>query len=383
MPPPKSTPTKRNALERAIDANMRGNLDAVHAALDQYVRAPRNSGQTAADQQNQIFNIRRAEQLAAKGYPQLQRWFHRVPKKRNLVRDGGPLTAWTSPNYKLIQTVRRGPFRQLDTNNHEMVKARRNSAWLQTYMTRHALRAPALPTGAPRFPLYRGLRMTEGQLIRLLNERTWSDRGFMSFTRDEMYAAHFGGRSITNGTPYIVIFELQLADVARGTPWIWFVGDEEDMAGIDRADWHTHGSPEECEVTLPPGTLRVKSISVDIDAEDDIAYLKRKGKLRTRRNDDLFMTTRNEFNPVTKRLPKYFFSQLGSNVIVAEVAFTPAPEFAWKPPRKGTRESDDNILWNIFANDAVTRKRARQPSSSPQPSRKPRVCTSGRSCAIM
>ncbi len=93
---------------------------------------------------------------------------------------------------------------------------------------------------------------------------------------------------------------------------------------------HFSFNPQEAEVLLPPGTLHVKALHMGL----------RSGQ-------------------------------------VADVTFTPTPEFAWKPRRKGTRESNDNILWNIFANAPVTRKRARSPSPN-QPSRKP----AGR-CAVM
>ncbi len=349
MPPPKNT--KKDALDRALLASTAGNSQAVHAALDAYVRAPRGN----LDLNGRRGHLRtELELLAATGYPQLQRWFHRVPKKRNLLRKGGPLTTWTSGMYKAIQAIRRNPGATSDLDPREVAWAARDSAWLQTYMTRHALRAPALPQGAPQGPLYRGVRVTERELLDLANERTWSDRGFMSFTREKHYAVQFGDRQTGRKTAHLVLFRLRLADVARGTPWIWFVdfwqarrlfAAHYTLADWGRRGWAAHGDPEEAEVTLPPGTLHVRSIAASV-----------KGT-----NATIGATDGREYD----------FTGLAP--IVVDVAFTPAPEFAWKPRRKGTRESNDNILWNIFANEPVTRKRARQPSPSPQPSRMPRA----------
>ncbi len=337
--------SKHNALERALEANSIGDFDAVHAALDTYVRAPRLT-LNLNKKYGHITPRSSLERLAAQGYPQLQRWFHRVPKKRNLVRREGPLNTWTQHTYRGIQHVRRGPTMSYYPMPEQRARAQRNSAWLQTFMTRHALRAPATPAGAPRGPLYRGMRITDRELLGMVKERKWSDRGFMSFTRDKQHAVKFGSRQTGRRTTYMVLFKMRLGDVAAGTPWIWFVGDKEletfpvyKSDFWDTREWQAHGVTEESEVTMPPGTLRIKYMN-DESTVSDVDF-------------------------------------------VAEVAFTPAPEFAWKPRRKGTRESNDNILWNIFANEPVTRKRARSPSSSPQPSRKARVCTARRSCAIM
>ncbi len=362
-PAPKAR-TKKNALLSVINASSRSNLVDIHKHLDEYVKAPRAGLDLKLfTRYHHLYTSPTAymEKLAAEGYPQLQRWFHRVPKKRNLVRN--TLGEWTTPAYKFIQTARRGPFREFDNTikinlEKKLAKGRRDAAWLARYMTHHALRAPALPRDAPRGPLYRGMRMTEAELLGMLNSGKWSDRGFMSFTRQSSYADAFGQRRTRNTAKYVVLFRLRLGDVQRGTPWIWYAGWDipNALKTIDHLEgWVIPEELEEQEVTFPPGTLRVLSVASRLGMETALREWRNTGDLRTR------------VKPVT-------FVGMRADLVV-DVAFEPAPEFKWKPRRKGTRESDENILWNIFANKpVVTRKRARSPSPN-QPSRKPRTCT--------
>ncbi len=353
MPPPKPARTKRNVLldllrqtetptYSALDAQP-GTNARVNRALNEYVRAPRGSLNMDRRLGSSSFTLRfLLETLAEKEFPQLQRWYHRVPNKCDLRHPNGPLQAWAGCTFRDIQLLRRRGEQYV--NYWKRTSVSRNASWLQRYMTHHALRAPALPLKARHTPLFRGVVLTQAQQEQLAKDGRWSDRGFMSFTRRESSATTFG---LGSESGRLVVFRLKLSDVAPGTPWVWLVGTEEREAfpAIKqwgrRNGWEAIGLEDEHEVTLPPGTLRVKAAS-------------------------------NKSTTIIHRRIPY---------TLLDVAFTPAPEFAWKPRRKGTRESNSNILWNIFANEPVTRKRARQPSQPVQPSRKPRVCTGGR-CAI-
>lgn len=307
--------------------------DAQSAAVNAYLRAPRGAFDLNARWPRTLFTPREyLEELAVEGaFPQLGRWFHRVPKKRNLVRRTGPVPQWTTEAYRGIQQARRDPNRVPATTTG--TKARRNSAWLQTYMTRHALRAPALPLRAPRTPLFRGMMFTPAQVAQLTRTGQWSDKGFMAFSRDKGHACEFGSRP-GRGTEF-VLFRLALENVARGTPWIWYSerenNDNNAWAYVNGTPpekpgygWEQHLNPVEQEVLLPPGTLRIK-------------------RHRT--------TTWSRNCPLGNDGPVTWYE--------VDAAFVPAPEFAPKPRRKGTRESNNNILWDVFAGDAVTRKRAR------------------------
>ena len=303
------------------------------AVLDAFLRAPRGAfdlytPKVGGWRENVVAPVNVLNNLAATGrFPQLDRWFRRVPQKRNLVHRGGPLSAWIAHTFRNIQDVRRGTTTIVGKKKagaREMTKAARNSAWLQTYMTRHALRGPALPLRAPTGPLYRVVYLTPAQYSRLISRGEWHDKGFMAFSRDKPA----GGISCSHNIK--VVFRLSLSDVTPGTPWIWFVGLQEKkrFPAITRWDdlgWSDLGLPGEHEVLLPPGTLRVnKLLDVKLTVNEDVCGNGNRGR-------------------------PYKW---------VEVSFVPDPEFAWKPRRKGTRESNDNILWNIFARD----KRERAPN---------------------
>ena len=344
-------PTKSQAFEDLMDA-MKGDkpVSVQSAALNAYRRAPRGSFDIDKVMETPLGPITARQYLewiaTSSDFPQLSRWFHRVPKKRNLRRRTGPVPQWSTEVYRHIQQVRRTPNSVPSTTNYinarrnnipsmdNLAKARRNSAWLGRYMTHHALRAPALPLRAPRTRLYRGMTLTPAQLEQLKQTREWSDKGFMAFSRKLFHACTFGSRP--GRASHFVLFRLRQEDVARGTPWIWYTGmnwnlrdDEDTLPSKPGGGWDLHLNPLEQEVLLPPGTLRVNSLHV-----------------RTHRwigNCKLD----NDYK--------------GSVWFDVDASYVPDPEFAPKPRRKGTRESGNNIPWDIFANDtaAATRKRGR------------------------
>ena len=56
-----------------------------------------------------------------------------------------------------------------------------------------------------------------------------------------------------------VLFELNVRDVQRGTPWIWFTGNQEAGGAHDKAFVEPSWTDED-EVLLPPGVFQVKSV---------------------------------------------------------------------------------------------------------------------------
>lgn len=301
------------------------------------------------------------EELGALDAPQLRTWYHRHPKKRNLRHANvGPLVSWRQPNYKHIQGLRRNasyinamlakaskPPQKRNSNSNwnensnddwdevdgnappfSAAKTRRDDRWLALYMKLHALRAPAKPLRAPDGPLFRGVMLTDDQLKQLMSTKTWEDKGYMSFTRDHQHAMAFGSRKTRWQGRNFVMFRLPLRDVARGTPWIWFVGTKEqkmwmqtdDPGAVPFMGWDVQGEPGESEVTLPPGTLHAHG--------------------------------------TPRRIPSGAFSNFDfgapHTAHVVDVTYAPSPEFAFKPRRKGTREENTDTLWNVFGN--VTRQ---------------------------
>lgn len=330
------------------------------------------------------------ERLGAWGVPEVQRWYHRHPKKRNLRHARvGPLVTWREPYYKHIQGVRRdatyvnamttkaararlkrankkrasaspsasnanntssaNSSANSNANNENFnpveglaprfytSKTKRDDRWLALYMKLHALRAPHTPLRAPRGALFRGVMLTNAQHAQLLSGKAWTDKGYMSFTRDADYAMSFGSRQTRWKGKNFVLFKLPLDRVARGTPWIWFVGEKERKMWIMADDedamafggWNVQGEPEESEVTLPPGTMRVLS---------------------------------------TQHIPNRAFYKFETVVMpdtatLVDVDFVPDKEFAFKPRRKGAREENTNIAWNVFANQ-IKRGLTRRPVRS-------------------
>lgn len=293
------------------------------------------------------------DRLGSAGWHTFQKRFHRVPKKREAKK---ALDTWTSSTYKFIQEhLRKGasynamkdvvrigrPYTNVNLSN-----ALRNGRWLQTLMTKFALRAPSTPLRAPTTPLYRGVQLSAADVQKLLAGKHWPDKGFMSFTRNEDYAVSFGSRPTHWKHGEFVLFRLRPGDVARGTPWLWFVGEAEQamyprIRRWSDLGWYDDGPAEESEVTLPPGHLTVKRAQ-------------RQTLMATR------SFGRGQENQNTSAGPRPV------QALVVDVSFTPAPEYAHKPRRKGVRESNDNILWNVFANQpAQGRTRARSQVAAP------------------
>ena len=326
-------PTKSQAFRDLVDAIQRSvEPREVQVFVNAYLRAPRGDFDLNKVMASKNVTARQyLEQLAAMSdIPQLARWFDRVPKKRNLLRPSGPVYGWTAGRRDSIQGLRR---HQWYMHN---IKARRNSAWLERFMVRHALRAPALPLRARRTPLYRGMMLKPWQISDMSKTLEWKDKGFMAFTRSATASACHTCNSDNDDNrdsgdnsshprdkKHFVMFQLRLDDVARGTPWIWYT-DENAAPGLP------HSYPDQREVLLPPGTLHIKR---------------------------LFVTERE-----ATFTPRYYSAPM---VFHADVTFTPAPEFAPKPRRKGTRESNTDILWDIFADDAApAKKRARNKTAT-------------------
>lgn len=295
--------------------------------------------------------------------PDLRRWLlASTPKKRNLRAPvTGATGKWTTSRYKNIQNVERRNLKAatLVTGDGETDRSGvfYDARGLRRYMTAHALRAPARPLRAPDSPLYRGVMLTKLQLKTLTTLSRHTDRGFMAFTRDGEHAADFGSRSTQWGGPHFVLFRLHLADVARGTPWIWYAGPDEERQAIGSLacddpwacpkaverlhfqgwDVAAHGGGEQ-ETLLPPGTLTVKRVT----RIDNAAFKK-------------LSASEQVLVPPGGRP--------ATTVTWVDVAYTPDARYAMRPRRKGTFDNNANILWEGFA-PQLKRDRSNAPSQA-------------------
>lgn len=142
-------------------------------------------------------------------------------------------------------------------------------------MKRFSMRAPDMPpkvrnlqTGSEFPTLYRGLMVSEGGLQRMFDNGFWADKGYMAFSRSKPYALDWAlGAAAYMGVP--VLFQINVRDVQRGTPWIWFRGTAEayyqQQGGLKKKinfiplGFNKGSAPEENEVLLPPGAILLKS----------------------------------------------------------------------------------------------------------------------------
>lgn len=183
----------------------------------------------------------------------------------------------------------------------------------------------------------------------------------MAFTRNGAHAADFGSRTTKWSGTHFVLFRLRLSDVARGTPWVWYAGEDQEkqvrgrecagklttsrvcidaLRRLHFLGWEAaqEGGYEE-ETLLPPGTLTVKHVT---------------------RVDNAM---RQALSATNKKLMPSNRKAVAS-VSWIDVAFTPDARYAMQPRRKGTREANSNVLWNVFA-PMRHMKRTRANASAP------------------
>ena len=246
-------------------------IEHVQALLARYQAAP---GPTSAEGTTVL---RRVRQMVAESRGKA---FARIPRKKE-VRS--TVSEWTDHNYKLVQQARR--------NGVPMTgKGRRIDYALARHMQITALRSPEMPpkmrniaTRSEMPNLYRGFSVSKQEFASMISQQSISDKGFMAFTRQHRYAISFGARD--SASKMVVVVRLNVRDVPRGTPWVWFagvpethtvkngdlrraahpfnVGQNDDRLENTENTWNElarntrfdKGNPWENEVLLPPGTL--------------------------------------------------------------------------------------------------------------------------------
>lgn len=146
--------------------------------------------------------------------------------------------AWTTEIYRNIQDS----MRKRRSNRLSRITDRKQG--LIKYMLLLARRSPSLPRQAKHVThLYRGLH---GPLVnQLLKYGTIDDKGFIATTPSKKVADKFATRQFMKGV-FGVVLSIELSEIPKGTPWIWFGYDAHSEA------------PKEQEVLLPPGRLTLK-----------------------------------------------------------------------------------------------------------------------------
>lgn len=185
--------------------------------------------------------------------------FPRQPTKKDLEL---ALVRWgTKGNFTEAQSQKQAyPQRKrADLDTRQFV------ASIDMYMSKFALRAPAMPpkmrnleTGSSVPTLWRGMSVDEEVVDATNSFGGWHMEGYAAFSRHKNAAIMYGTGTMTNSkfvrNSVIVLFRLLATDVQRGTPWVWFTG-KDDLA---RNRTVLSGLDTNQEVLLPPGFMRFK-----------------------------------------------------------------------------------------------------------------------------
>lgn len=185
--------------------------------------------------------------------------FPRQPTKKDLEL---ALVRWgTKGNFTGAQSQKQAyPHKKrADLDTRQFV------ASIDMYMSKFALRAPAMPpkmrnleTGSSVPTLWRGMSVDEEVVDGTNRFGGWPMEGYAAFSRDKKAAIRYGTGIMTNSkfvrNSVIVLFRLLATDVQRGTPWVWFTG-KDDLA---RNRTVLSGLHTNQEVLLPPGFMRFK-----------------------------------------------------------------------------------------------------------------------------
>ena len=193
-------------------------FDASLRVLKQYAKGRPHLRSVVAGIRNP-FNVSQA--------PTDNKLFAQQPTKREVKH---MISHWTTEAYRNLQAARRTD--SLPRNRTLATTVQKLNSALALHMKKYALRAPQMPpkvrnvvTGSATPVLYRGVRLTPGQLVNLM-EGELHEKGYMAFSRNPSYSMHFVTRS-RSPDHIVVLLRLSVTDVENGTPWIWYASQTE------------------------------------------------------------------------------------------------------------------------------------------------------------
>lgn len=158
--------------------------------------------------------------------------WERAPKKKDITRH---VAAWQNSGFIHVAEARRFG------KNLGKLEVQMNHA-LVSHMKNSSLRAPTLPVKATTKTLWRGMVVTPETYNTIKTSKIWHDKSFMAFSRNRGIAEHSADpKRIQNryhpteqyrleGKTVGILWKLDVTDVQRGTPWIWY-GDIETTRG--------------------------------------------------------------------------------------------------------------------------------------------------------
>ena len=205
--------------------------------------------------------------------------WERAPKKKDITRH---MAAWQNSGFIHVAEARRFG------KNLGKLEVQMNHALVSHMKT--SLRAPTLPVKATTKTLWRGMVVTPETYNTIKTSKIWHDKSFMAFSRNRGIAESLANPTSVRqrydpseyhrleGKTVGILWKLEVADVQRGTPWIWY-GDIDTTRGARVMGLGSDGfkfkpvqqhkminktwAPsqgilgEQEETLLPPGTLHV------------------------------------------------------------------------------------------------------------------------------
>jgi hypothetical protein len=209
-------------------------------------------------------------------YDGKKKLWERAPKKKDIHRH---VASWQDSGFIHVAEARRfgkPPGKLAVQINHALV----------SYMKSTALRAPAMPVKATTKTLWRGMVVTPETYKAIQKTKVWHDTSFLSFTRNRKTAEHSANPTSIRerydpseyhrlkGKTVGILWKLDVTDVQRGTPWIWFADKDSTRGRLGTMAWHLESKPQhqminktwapsqgilggQEETLLPPGTLHV------------------------------------------------------------------------------------------------------------------------------
>lgn len=171
----------------------------------------------------------------------------RQMRKRSMIK---LLPDWTTPTYQGVQNVKRGHPRPKHIGPARRLAHQKLASVMNSYFSKHALRAPAMPPGqfvdGRQKYLYRGMRASGYfDMAKVQRDGYIEEKGFVALSRAKNVAKEFAGKEGSKG---MLVRLDPFTDIPHGTPWLWF--DEKTRNATVESTL-----PHEAEVLLPPGRL--------------------------------------------------------------------------------------------------------------------------------
>ena len=177
---------------------------------------------------------------------------------------------WTQGPYQDVQKARR---RRFQTNNNVPNNNARNVNYaLAKYFRETDVRVPYKPD---RFKNVRYLyRKVDSKHIKgwnaMLSSGIFRDKGIMSFSRDKDFVENWIPENLPGNVWNPVIFRLDVKDIPRGVPWLWFSANYNTNSNYTRNNSNSNNNFRINHATLPSRGLYVSLINNQYYSQSEV-----------------------------------------------------------------------------------------------------------------